>query len=289
MSAMFAAMDRGLSHRSPAQIVAIASWGVVLIGYLDYVTGYEVSIALFYLAPLAAAAWYAGRGAAVGISMLACICSVVTDIVTGHPYSHSAIPIWEAFVRLFFFLMSGLLLVALRDALLRERSLARTDTLTGLLTRRAFEERLQHDLDLARRRQEALTLAYVDLDDFKAVNDTYGHAEGDRTLRKTALALKEVTREVDTVARLGGDEFALVLPDTDSDGAEAFISKLERHLGQPLGGAIAVVGCSIGVVTFQEIPSGIEEALRVADALLYDAKRRGKNTVAFAVVAAGMR
>ncbi len=289
MRIAFAAVDRLLSRFSRWQIVVIASCAVATIGALDYATGYEVSISVFYLVPVAVASWYAGRGASVGIATLACISWFAADVGAGHPYELLAIPFWNALIRLGFFLVNGLLVVALRDSLLHQRQLARTDALTALFSRRAFEERLAHDLELSRRSKSPLTLAYVDLDDFKALNDRRGHVVGDQALRATALALKRGTRQADTVARLGGDEFALVLPDTGRRGAEELVAKLRHDLGQALGSVAPGLTCSIGVVTFQAAAPRLEEAVRAADELMYQAKRDGKNKVAFNVVAEGAR
>jgi diguanylate cyclase (GGDEF)-like protein len=162
--------------------------------------------------------------------------------------------------------------------------MARTDVLTELYGRRAFEDRLRHDLALAQRRMSPLTLAYVDLDDFKAVNDAHGHAEGDRVLRATGAALRDSVREVDTAARVGGDEFTLVLPDTDHIGAQRVVSKLRRRLQEALGTSAAEVTCSIGVVTFLDANISPVAAVAAADELMYQVKSKGKGAVAFSVL-----
>lgn len=286
MQGRFAAMHSVLTRLSPMQVFAIALAGVMLVGLLDYATGYEVSFSLIYLGPVALAAWYTGRRGAIAIAVLAAVIWLLAEMASGHPYSHPLITLWELLVRLGVFLLLGLLLVALRDALSRERDLARTDALTGLSTRRAFEEQLEHDLRLAQRRHGTITLAFLDLDDFKNVNDTYGHAEGDRVLRVTGRVLKESTRVADTVARLGGDEFVLVLPDTDPHGAEEAISKIRRdlHLSLATAAPKVTVTFSVGAITFLDTPPGMDEALQAADALMYDAKHRGKGTALFRVV-----
>jgi diguanylate cyclase (GGDEF)-like protein len=158
------------------------------------------------------------------------------------------------------------------------------DGLTGLYGRREFEDRLKHDLALARRRKSALTLAYVDLDDFKAVNDTHGHAGGDRVLRAIGRALGDSVREADTAARIGGDEFALILPDTDGHAARQAISKVTRQLHEALEAISWGVTCSIGVVTFLELPTSPENAVAVTDELMYQVKHNGKGAVAFSVL-----
>src|SRR5262249_11929226 len=153
--------------------------------------------------------------------------------------------------------------------------------LTGLYGRRAFMVRLEHDLALAQRRARPVTLAYVDLDDFKSVNDSYGHVTGDRVLQTTGRVLGGALRHADTAARLGRDEFALVLPDTDARGAQQVIGNVARDLRAAFEAENLAVTCSIGVVTFARPGLAVENALAAADALMYDVKRRGKGSVAF--------
>ncbi|MCO6412802.1 MAG: diguanylate cyclase [Thiogranum sp.] len=276
-------LDRGLSRLSRLQTVVVAAFGVGVIGVCDYSMGYEVSMSLFYLLPVAVAAWYAGRWSGVAIAILSCVSWYVADLLAGNQYSHPAIPVWNSLVRLGFFLVSGLLLTMLRNALFNERHLARIDDLTGLWGRRAFEEKLEHDLALAQRHNSAVTLAYLDLDDFKAVNDARGHAEGDRVLRTAGWTLNKLTRRVDTAARLGGDEFALILPDTGPEGAREAISSLIRELQQAFAAIEVDISCSIGVVSFPNPALSAASAVAAADALMYEVKRQGKGAVAYSV------
>jgi diguanylate cyclase (GGDEF)-like protein len=276
------AFDSVLARRSRIQIIALAIGGVLLVGYVDFLTGYEVSMYLFYLGPITIAAWYVGSWSGVSIAMLACLGWYVAD--AGHIYSHPSIPIWNAVVRLEVFLIFALLLKSLRDHVARERNLAQTDALTGLFGRRAFLERLEHDLALAQRRNSFISIAFVDLDDFKAVNDRHGHAEGDRVLLTIGRALSQVIRRADTAARLGGDEFALILPDTGSDGARRLIGEVVRRIEQALAAGATAVTCSVGVVTYADARVTVENALAAADALMYDVKRTGKGSAAFSVI-----
>jgi len=278
---MLAALDRWLRPLPGLSVEGLAWAGVGLVAFADFKTGYEVSISVLYLAPVALAAWYTGRGAAVRVAVLSCLSWYLADAHAGHAYSHPAIPYWNALVRLGFFLVTGLLIAALAAGLRRQRALARTDSLTGLYGRRAFEERLEHDLALARRHGRPLTLVYVDLDNFKSLNDSRGHAAGDDALRRTARILEAATRRTDTVARLGGDEFAIVLPETARAGAEGVVAKARDELGAALPALAPRLGCSIGVITFSVVPESAEEAVQAADALMYEAKRRGKGGVVF--------
>lgn len=278
------ALDHRVDRLSRAEILASAACGVLIVGGVDYLTGYEVSMSLFYLGPVALAAWYAGRWTGIAIAVLSCMSWYIAELAAGNQYSHPAIPVWNALVRFGFFFITGLLMAALRKNFRGQQHLARMDGLTGLYSRRAFEDRLQHDLALAQRRKSALTLAYVDLDDFKVLNDTRGHAEGDRVLRVIGRVLKDSVREVDTAARLGGDEFALVLPDTDNSGARQVISKITRDLHEALDADTRRVSCSIGVVTFLDPERSPEDAVAAADELMYQVKQKGKGAVAFSVV-----
>lgn len=277
-------LDESLDRLTRAKIISLAACGVAVVGAVDFFTGYELSLSLFYLGPVALATWYGGRRQGIAIAMLSCAVWYAAELAAGAQYSHPAIPVWNALVRLGFFLITSLLLSALRKSLLGEQYLARTDALTELYGRRAFEERLRHDLVLAQRRSSAISLAYVDLDDFKAVNDTRGHAEGDQVLRAVGRVLRDSVREADTAARIGGDEFALVLPDTDRPGAEQVISKLGSRLQEALRAGAWPVTCSIGVTTFMDPAISPEQAIAAADALMYEVKRSGKGAVAYSVL-----
>jgi diguanylate cyclase (GGDEF)-like protein len=200
----------------------------------------------------------------------------VAEIAAGYPYLHPSIPIWNAFVRLVFFVIIALLLSALRNRFIAEMRLAKTDALTGLSNSRAFREQLDHDLALMARSGDPLSLVYIDLDDFKSINDSYGHGAGDELLRHVADKLVESTRRSDTVARLGGDEFALILPATNLDGALSLTRKLEQVF-QPLGEKGRAVTCSIGAVVFDQRQPTADEAVAAADRLMYAAKSGGKN------------
>jgi len=280
---VFRAVDRFAANLPNGVIVTISLAGVAGVALGDFLSGFEVSLYLFYLVPVAIAAWYGGRKTGVAIATVSVASWFIADTALGHQYSHPIIPVWDALVRLGSFVLIALLLTSVRKSLRNEQQLARSDSLTGLYSRRAFDERLRHDLALAQRRQGTITIAYIDLDDFKQLNDAHGHAEGDRVLRGVGQALKQSLREVDTAARLGGDEFALVLPDTDDSEARLVIAKFRRALNEALGESRPVT-CSIGTVTVQDMAVTPERAVAAADEQMYEAKRAGKGGAAFAVL-----
>lgn len=180
-------------------------------------------------------------------------------------------------------MVTAVLVAALRASHDHQRVLARTDPLTGLATRRMFEEHLDHDLDWSRRFNVPMTLIYVDLDHFKDVNDQLGHATGDRVLVLAAHAMRDAIRDVDLVARLGGDEFAIVLRQTDQNGAKNVVSKITDRVQQALKDIAPKVTCSIGAVTFAKDPPALVEAVQAADSVMYQAKKSGRNRATFVI------
>ena len=276
-------VDQALAELSRTAVLATALAGLVVVGVLDHLTGGEIVFSVFYVLPVGIATWYSERTAGLVFALASSVVGYVAELAGGYSYHHPLIPIWNACVRLSFFVIIAMLLSALRDRLAAEQRLARTDHLTGLLNSRAFAERLEHDLRLSDRVGSPLTLAYVDLDDFKQVNDTYGHGEGDRVLFGVGRMLADATRRADTVARLGGDEFALILPGTDVNGAQAVLSKLRLQLRELSGTGARALTCSIGAAVFREQPASAGDALAVADHLMYEAKTQGKNAMVFRV------
>jgi diguanylate cyclase (GGDEF)-like protein len=171
---------------------------------------------------------------------------------------------------------------ALDVARRKAESLARTDPLTALPNRRCFRETGEAAVALARRFGHVLGVIVMDLDHFKRVNDSHGHAAGDAVLVAVAEALRHVSREVDGTGRLGGEEFALVLPETTLDQAVAVAERLRRHLAGleiPFGGAVLTITASFGVSAFRPTHASLDAILAEADTALYAAKRRGRDAV----------
>ena len=281
---LFRILDQHLDLPNRMPILAFAVCGVLIVGGADYLTGYEVSASLFYLGPVAIAAWYGGQWTGIIVAVLSCISWFMADFASGHLYSNLVIPFWNALVRFGFFATTALLLAGLRKSLRGQQHLARTDSLTGLYGRRAFEDRLEHGLVLAHRRKAPLTLAYVDVDDFKAINETHGHKGGDDVLRIIGRVFKGSLREADTAARVGGDEFALVLTDTDNRGAQQIISKLAGDLREAFAAENWVVTCSIGVVTFLDPTISLVGAVAAADEAMFKAKHTEKGAIEYSIL-----
>ena len=164
--------------------------------------------------------------------------------------------------------------------LIRERDhLARTDPITGLMNRRAAEEVLEREASRAQRFGSRISVALIDIDHFKQVNDRFGHAAGDDALRATAQVLTSAMRGVDVAARWGGDELLAILPATGLEGARSFGERV-RAAVEGLGASVMRgATLSVGVAELQP-GEGWDEAVRRADAKLYEAKDAGRNRVA---------
>ncbi len=260
--------------------------GLALIGFIgavDYFSGLEVSTSYFYLIPVALISWYGRMYVGFVLSAVAAITWLIVDLLAGHPYSQRWIYVWNATVRFGFFFVATYILTELKIYMDREKKMARTDPLTGVRNSRAFREEAGLFFKLAARHRHVLALGYIDLDNFKTVNDTKGHAEGDRVLQVIGGMLSHSARGSDIVGRLGGDEFGVLLPDTDLAGARAYFDKLHERLLRAMREGGWPVGFSIGVAVFPGLPPDENEALRIADMLMYRGKRGGKNRVIYEV------
>jgi diguanylate cyclase (GGDEF)-like protein len=158
------------------------------------------------------------------------------------------------------------------------RAVATRDGLTGLLNRSAFLELASDELHRLRRSQAQGSLILADLDHFKAVNDTYGHAAGDLALQSFASACTATVRSTDLVGRYGGEEFIFLLPGATADRAEAIVSEISRLLGAARApGGVRMPTASYGIAPIDHQTSGLEDLIASADAALYQAKSLGRN------------
>jgi len=276
---MFASLDHFLRARSRLWLGVMATLLLMVIAALDYLTGYEISFSIFYLIPVSLTSWYVGGRAATLLAAASAATWLAADLSAGHPYSHLAIPMWNGCVRFAFFITVARLLTALRSTLSRQVFLAQHDGLTGALNAHAFRQRCDWVADLSRRHGHSMAMGFLDLDGFKQVNDTLGHGAGDRVLKASASAIQERLRKSDVVGRVGGDEFAVLLPETDARGARSFFSGVRAALETVAAREGVSLGVSIGVAIFRPPPASHELAMKLADNLMYEVKRAGKNDI----------
>jgi diguanylate cyclase (GGDEF)-like protein len=264
------------------QLAAISLLLIASIAAIDHATGYELSFSIFYLIPVGISAWYGGKTLGLPICVLSAAAWLAVDYLALQQYSHAAIPFWNAGVRFGFFTIVAYLLNRLRTNHDYQSSLAQQDGLTGLLNARAFRQRCVSLTQLASRHGHPIVVAYLDLDDFKRVNDTLGHSRGDEVLKAVASTLVNRLRGSDVVGRLGGDEFAVILPETDIDNARGLIAELREKLVALAERHRWPIGFSIGVAVFEAPPANPDDAIHFADELMYRVKAEGKNSILFA-------
>jgi diguanylate cyclase (GGDEF)-like protein len=252
-----------------------------LIGIVDFLMGYEMSFSVFYVLPVAIVTWLTSRRLGLVTSLVGGFVWLGADLTSGHTYSLPLIPIWNTFIRLAFFVIITLLLSALKKATEREREFARVDNLTGAANPRFFYDLARMEIDRFQRYKHPFTLAYIDLDNFKTVNDRFGHPTGDRVLRIVASSARKFLRKTDVIARLGGDEFALLLPETNEESARIALSKIHDGLLEEMRIENWPITFSIGVLTCNVAPHTTEELVRMADKLMYSVKHDGKNSIKY--------
>lgn len=260
-------------------------WSLLLSGAIalaDQTFGYRWGLSGFYVIPVGLVAWSWGRGPGIVMTAAAMATWTVGERLRS-PWFWTYLPVWHAAVRTIFFLAAVFVLSALREALEQEAMAARTDYVTGVANRRYFVELALREIRRSRRYGRPFIVAYLDIDGFKAINDRFGHDQGDSLLRLVAQTLAQGLREVDVVARLGGDEFAMLLPETSGLHANEIMKKVQSRLGGAMQDMQWPVTFSIGTVTYATPPVSVDEMIKTADQLMYSVKREGKNRIRFAV------
>jgi diguanylate cyclase (GGDEF)-like protein len=272
------------------RLPAAALYGLVAVlvaeaATVDVLTGLGERGALLYLLPVSIASYHRSARFGVAVSIVSAAVWLWVDVARAAPPLAATFWVWRAATRLVLFLIVAALLVALRRAFEDQKALASTDALTGATNVRRFHEMADAELARLRRYGHPVTLALFDVDDFKTVNDTLGHATGDEVLCAIVTALRSVTREVDVVARLGGDEFAMLFPETGPEQARLAVGKIRSDLATTMEGRGWPVSFSIGVVTCLDPRAPADRLLREADRLAYEVKNSGKDGARFDVIA----
>ena len=239
-----------------------------------------MSFAIFYLVPVSFAAWFVGRYADIVVSLISGAVLEVSNDLAGLTFSSPLFYAWNTTARIVVFSLTAILLCKLHAVLEHERKLSRIDPLTELMNRRAFQEEFARELRRAQRYDFPLTLAFIDLDDFKATNDQFGHSAGDDLLCTIGGTIDRVIRETDIAARFGGDEFAILFTNTNSVGAKKALTKIHTHLQQAMEQLGWAVTLSIGAVACPPLCSAtVEELFREADEIMYSVKKTGKDAM----------
>jgi diguanylate cyclase (GGDEF)-like protein len=259
---------------------AISWFAIIWTGlvFLDGITGPHYSVNSLYLVLLCMTTWCFGRIAGLTSGALAIAATVYLNGF-GDEFSaqESSVPAlaaaWNASMRGVGVVFIILLVGAFRRTFDQEQANALIDPLTGLGNRRSFHRECKRQELAAQRDRRILLCGVIDLDGFKAVNDQHGHAAGDEVLRIVAQALVAAVRPYDVTARLGGDEFAFCLTVRDEAAGQLKAGRIHEAVMAAMKASEWSATCSLGAAT----GSDVEQALRVADKIMYEAKALGKS------------
>ena len=245
--------------------------------WLNVATPPMARLGVLYIIPVLLATWTEGWlwGIVFGIASIA-----LREAVAWGQMPNETM-VWRLVNGLAYVAVVGVAMAGLQRLRRSQAQLAQLvtqDVLTNVLNTRAFADRLGQELERNRRYPRPLALMYMDLDDFKAINDTHGHQTGDAVLQLVADAMRTSVRTADVVGRLGGDEFAVLMPETDAPLADAAAKRLVAGLRSAFKGTPSVTA-SIGVVSLTATDANTDALLRRADQAMYDAKKAGKDRV----------
>jgi diguanylate cyclase (GGDEF)-like protein len=264
-----------MAGRSKSLLVLTGGLLLAAVIFLDKTTsaGFETSV--FYLVPISFFAAFLSRWSGLFVALI-CTGVALSLRRTHLAPSLSNLVYWNALAWLAVYVFFVYMISEILALYARERSWSHTDALTGLPNRRSFVESLETEKNRASRYNRPISLAYIDLDHFKEVNDAFGHATGDKLLAVVARVIKRDIRQIDVVARLGGDEFAVLLPETDRFAAAVALKKVEQSLEAAMKVERWPVTFSVGLVTAQPPPESIQELINAADEAMYEAKKGGR-------------
>ncbi len=253
--------------------------GLVLllaIALLDGATGFAVCLGVVYVLPLLLFAWAAGPWWGALVATIAFACRAYVDWAIAPMRASPALVLSEFVATLLAVIMLMLSLWGMRRMLENAYSQSRTDVLTGLINKSGFYQVVGAEMEVCRRYRRTLSIAYIDCDNFKDVNDRFGHQAGDEMLQLIATTMTRKLRASDLPARLGGDEFAVMLPEISADFSRKVIDMLQLRLLHEMREHNWPVTFSIGIATFVRMPRSIDDMVNQADRLMYAAKYAGK-------------
>jgi diguanylate cyclase (GGDEF)-like protein len=277
---MLKIINKYLSKQTSQQLILHSFLFVIVLVFIDHFIGPNISFTIFYIIPIVLATWYIGRSVGIYISLEVALIWFITDLSRTNSLSQVLTPLWNSIIRLSLFLIVILLLTKIKKRLNFEESLAATDSLTGLANSRSFYETIYIESIRADRYNHPFTIIYIDVDNFKSINDSEGHDAGDMVLKLIADKVKTFIRKTDTLARIGGDEFAGLFPETDYEAAKSMLKKIFSRLCETMNQNGYSITFSIGAASFDKPMKNVHEMVKAADELMYLVKKEGKNNIA---------
>jgi diguanylate cyclase (GGDEF)-like protein len=246
---------------------------------VDHATGFRLHLTLLYALPILMLTWAAGRLFGILLSVVACTSWAIIDVTAGRTFENPSFLYWEWGACLLGFLLLVFGLSALRRMLEEAHFESRKDMLTALVNKGGFYQIVGTEMEMCRRYHRTLSIAYIDCDNFKSVNDKHGHHVGDELLRVVSTTMQRKLRSSDLPGRLGGDEFGVMLPETTAEACRMVVEMLQQRLLQEMAEHEWPVTFSIGIATFTRMPPSIEDMIRQADKLMYAVKHTSKGAI----------
>ena len=272
-----------LENRTPKTITSLSFVFIAILGAAQCIVGETVNIAPLYLFPPLLSSWYGSKTT----GLLSALLSALVFVSIEAAFSRVSLAFYELLLLsapyLIAYLLLAVLILNFRNVHRIEVLAADTDNLTGVHSARSFYAELANEMLRSKRYDHVFSLAYIDIDNFKNINDSLGHTSGDRLLQEVADCLISSLRATDVIARLGGDEYACLLPETDQEEAKSAFLKAADLLTKRMKKHKWDVSFSMGVVTFENLPEDIKEAIDITDTLMYSVKNADKDNVAYQV------
>lgn len=260
---------------SKAFVTVLGFLLIPVIAFAEIFTGRQFGLSLFYFLSIFMVTRSAGTYWGLAAALAGTEMWFWSDMQFQDFYESPWVFLANAAIRFYFF---GAVVGIIRS-LEKEKKFARRDFLTGLANRQAFFELADVELSRTRRYNRPLSFAYMDSDNFKKVNDSFGHHTGNRLLKVFAETLQNNIRNTDIAVRLGGDEFGLLMPEADYESARLAMARIMRVLDQAMKDNGWPATVSAGIVTCMSAPLSVEKMIQMADDQMYAAKKSGKNTV----------
>ncbi len=248
----------------------------LLIAIFDQYAPIEATHSFLYLLPISFVSWFCGSYYGLLITALCTTAWSMNNI-----YPNAIITAWNILSTFIFFSMTVFWLNKTKQLFENEKHLSRTDTLTGARNLRAFTEMVEYEMLRSERENLPYSLAYIDLDNFKTVNDTFGHSAGDQLLKSVVSTITLNLRKTDILGRLGGDEFAIFFPATEQAAVEIVMKKIHTKLNRLMKNLSYQSSISVGVVICEAGIHNLDKLIAAADNLMYQVKSSGKNNISY--------
>jgi diguanylate cyclase (GGDEF)-like protein len=242
----------------------------------------HVDISILLVIPVLLVSWYGSNKAGLSLAILSAFLISAARFVESS-MEVSIYDFYNLIIAFGSYLLVAIVVTYFRKVHRVEVIAADTDTLTGVHSSRSFYADIANEILRSSRYGHKFSLAYIDVDNFKIINDSLGHDTGDKLLIEVSRCLVSSCRSTDTVARIGGDEFVCLFPETEQNESKTAVLKAENSLKDSMKKNGWDVSFSIGVVTFEALPEDVHEAIKIADELMYSVKNGNKNGIAYEV------